>query len=76
MVCKNPYPLMSIQTPLKLKMTKLKVESNPTEITFNAIMLGTRSLPGLAWKIRTDSIIKVKKNPLTAAAQANEKNDP
>ena len=61
-----------MHTPLKLKITKLKVESNPTEIIFKAIMIGTRSLPGPAWKILTDSIRKVKKNPLTAVAQANE----
>jgi hypothetical protein len=61
-----------MHTPFQLKATKLRVDKNPTRIIFQAIMLGIRSLPGLAWKIRTVSIIKVKKNPLTAAAQANE----
>ena len=63
---------MSIHTPLNLNATKLRVDNNPRKITLNAMMLGTRSWPGLDWKILTESIIKIDKNPLTVDTQAIE----
>jgi hypothetical protein len=63
---------MSIHTPLKLNAAKLRVDNNPRKITLKAIMLGIRSLPGLDWKILTESIINTDKNPLTVDTQATE----
>ena len=63
---------MSIHTPLKLNATKLRVDKNPRKITLSAMMLGTRSWPGLDWNILTESIINIDKNPLTVDTQATE----
>jgi hypothetical protein len=61
-----------MHTPLKLNTTKLTKDSNPMRIMLQPTMLGISSLLGQARYILTESIIKVRKNPLTAVAQANK----
>lgn len=61
-----------MQIPLKLNITTSAVDKRPIKITFKAIMLGIRIFPDLAWTIFISSVMKVKKYPLNAAAEANE----
>ena len=66
----STYPRTSMQIPFHLKRKNAREHTNPFSTTSKAIKLGTRSYPGIMDEIRTDSIMNVNKNPLTAAAHA------
>ena len=66
----NSYPRTSTHIPFHLNITNASEHNNPFNTTSKATKLGTRAFPGIICKIRTDSIRKVKKKPLTEAETA------
>ena len=62
--------------PFQLNATNITENKSPIETTLRAMMLGIRSIPGLASNILMMSMMTVKKKPLTVAAQANTKKYP